>query len=374
MPMSKNITVVCAWYEMGMRHYSINILKILCEVEFSEYNIDVVLVLRKPKEAYDELKDYNFNSLTCLVLDNNIVNIASKIFPSVFDFFLLKYIKNKKSDLVYILFGGLFFKQLKRITKRVPVLATVHDLVPHEKQLSTIKDWILSKIENKRDGFLFKNSNYLVTNSEQQYEQLKADGRDVFYTPMPSLVSDEIARGSMQVQELINEKNYILFFGRIDKYKGVDNLINCFINSSVSRDHKMVIAGTGDIYFDKPVSENLIFINRFIDDSELFDLFSNARLCCLPYISATQTSLVSLPFYFECPVVYSNIIGFQDIVEKTNSIAVNFKDIDDFEYKINGLSNLRLNDIVTQQNNYYKKHFSRAKLKKSILSIFEELC
>ena len=65
--------------------------------------------------------------------------------------------------------------------------------------------------------------------------------------------------------EVSGLKEYILFFGTVDKYKGVDLLVDAYCNLTC-KSLKLVIAGRG---FDiETHNENIIRINRFIEDEE----------------------------------------------------------------------------------------------------------
>ena len=93
-----------------------------------------------------------------------------------------------------------------------------------------------------------------------------------------------------------NVKEYILFFGTVDKYKGVDLLVDAYCNLTC-KSLKLVIAGRG---FDiETHNENIIRINRFIEDEEVAYLFKKAKFIVYPYRSATMSGVLSLAYYFK---------------------------------------------------------------------------
>ena len=60
-----------------------------------------------------------------------------------------------------------------------------------------------------------------------------------------------------ETERFVNE-DYILFFGRIDKYKGVDILIRAYLKSTLpNRNIKLVIAGKGNIDSNNSKSNSL---------------------------------------------------------------------------------------------------------------------
>ena len=131
-----------------------------------------------------------------------------------------------------------------------------------------------------------------VTNSKAQFEYVSkhyTNSKNIFYAPFPSLINDDIKNGKTEVPETKGVTNYILFFGNIHLYKGVDLLYRCYLEHSELHKHKLVLAGNGIYYFPRPTSkEGVIVINRFVDDKELADLFQKAAVVVYPYISATK--------------------------------------------------------------------------------------
>jgi len=368
------IYLVCAWYEVGMRHYSYAILKNLNDHLPEDVQLTVTLVLRKQPTDYPELKSLSRIVIDYVVIENNALNIASKFFPIFFDLYVYRMFRKLNADMIYILFGGLFFNNLNFLKRRAKILSTIHDLNPHEKSKQGLKDKILSYLENKRDRNLVSKSPYILTNSLTQFNQLSLlKGVDrVFYANMPTFVNENMADGVEIVSELIGIKNYILFFGRIDKYKGLDELIDTHLNSQ--SDEILVIAGGGKFWFEIPKSNRLIIINRYIKDEELKTLFSDAKICVMPYRNITQTSLTSIPFFFGCPVILSNINEFAGIASEGGSLVCNFSDKSDYLLKINELNNEKVRkDIISKQIQFYKSKYDAKAFTKQLASIFEKV-
>lgn len=59
--------------------------------------------------------------------------------------------------------------------------------------------------------------------------------------------------------------------------------------------------------------------NRYIADEEIRNLYEGAACVVYPYYSATQSGVLSLAFYFETPVICSDIPFFKAIIEKSQS-------------------------------------------------------
>ena len=111
-----------------------------------------------------------------------------------------------------------------------------------------------------------------------------------------------------------------LFFGRIQRYKGIDLLLEAF--QLVIREvpnARLIIAGSGKFWFD-PASyqipdENLLILNRFIPASELADLIDASTTVVCPYRDATQSGVVMSAYAFCKPVVVTDVGALREVVE-----------------------------------------------------------
>lgn len=117
--------------------------------------------------------------------------------------------------------------------------------------------------------------------------------------------------------EMNAESDYLLFFGRIDKYKGIGNLLKAYRDVS-DKALPLVIAGGGK-FTDEEKSlidqcDNLIVINRYIADGEMKWLLHHMTAAVLPYIEATQSGVIPLAYLFGKPVIVSNIAGLMQFV------------------------------------------------------------
>lgn len=221
-------------------------------------------------------------------------------------------------SLVYSLTGELVLAgSIGRLQRRVPVLYTVHDAVYHDYKFSSPLQWLKDRlIIAWPQRYLFGHTRHKVTNSHDQLRLLQERyPRDkAHFAPFPTLVNDKIAGGGKPVEELRDiPGGYILFFGTLQYYKGVHLLYEAVLNDPGLSDRHLVIAGTGDIYFERREGDEgrVTFINRFVDDAEVRDLFSKAAVVVYPYISATQSGVISLASYFGRPMVLADLPFFK---------------------------------------------------------------
>lgn len=325
-----NILFLATEYEGGMRPYA-------CTIIHNTWNENshaiVVIKDKKYKRDFDDLDPERLHFVTYPKC--KIGKLWFKIQPTALIKEIKRTLKKVHIDVVYSLTGELVLSDfIKPLQKQVPVLYTVHDAIPHETKLPLIEKLKEHYIVLKPQQKLFKRTLHKVTNSKAQFEYVSkhhTNSKNIFYAPFPSLMNDDIKDGKIEVPETKGITDYILFFGNIHLYKGVDLLYHCYLEHSDLHKHKLVLAGNGIYYFPRPTSKDgVIVINRFIDDKELADLFQKAAVVVYPYISATQSGVISIASFFKKPIVLSDVDYFKEVAENQPG-ATFFKkgDIDD---------------------------------------------
>lgn len=110
----------------------------------------------------------------------------------------------------------------------------------------------------------------------------------------------------------------ILFFGRMESYKGFNNLLNVISLANKEKlNYKFIIAGKGNIPNKELLLEyeNVTIQNKFISDDELEKLFYNATFSILPYDSATQSGVILLSYSYATPVIAYDVGSLGEYIE-----------------------------------------------------------
>lgn len=271
---------------------------------------------------------------------------------------------------------ALHIHQLKKLAK---VYYTVHDLFFHEKVYKNAISWLLRTVlVKKRVRYLIKHTDNLVTSSRYQYDWIKREflNQSIHYHNFPTLVTDVIKSGSKAVPELAGIDQYILFFGQVEQYKGVEKLYNAYINDTSGLSKRpLVIAGKGFIYFERDVQKesNVTFINRYIDDEEIRQLFENAFCVVFPYISGTQSGILSIPYYFKVPSLVSDIPFFKELmIDNVTSISFDNNDPATLMQKIKDLESADVQKITNAGTKYYQEVYDEQALRKQLISAYNE--
>ena len=118
--------------------------------------------------------------------------------------------------------------------------------------------------------------------------------------------------------EIIRGQKYILFFGLIAPYKGVEYLLQAF--EKVHQKHsdvKLVIAGSGKLYFEESLykgKDYVVLMNRYVPLTQLAGLLKSALFTVCPYKDATQSGVVQTAFSMGTPIVASDVGNFAEAI------------------------------------------------------------
>lgn len=186
----------------------------------------------------------------------------------------------------------------------IPAVHTLHDLEPH----SGSPYGRLLLLWNKS---IVRQADQILVHGRRYREQLLKGGlppERVTYTPLLHL-----SLGAAWWQDLeslaadVCHEPWGLFFGRLERYKGVDHLVAAAgaLNGQPPGARSLVLAGPGDVdaLVAGPLPPWVEVRNRLIGDEEALDLFRHCGLLVLPYRDATQSALIAHAYYFRKPAI-----------------------------------------------------------------------
>lgn len=154
------------------------------------------------------------------------------------------------------------------------------------------------------------------------------------------------------------ENPYLLFFGRIDKYKGIGNLLRAY-GSVADMALPLVIAGGGTLSDEEKElasnARNVTLINRYILDGEMKWLFSHSTGVVLPYIEATQSGVIPIAYAYGKPVIVSDVPGLTQFVkdQQTGFVVKDITALSDAILMLNADRAVAMHGAVTQ---YHEQH------------------
>ena len=208
------------------------------------------------------------------------------------------------------------FGTIARIARRngkTKVLCQIDNVEPHEHHIvdRPFNRYYLGAV----DGFVYM--------SEQVHGELKE------YTSAPALFSphpmfsnfgNRVERNEAYQKLCLDEScNYLLFFGLIREYKGLDTLLEAW--KRVRRDGlKLIVAGefyeSKDKYLPllEQLGDSVVLHDRFVADEDVKYYFSAVDALVLPYKTATQSGVTQIAYNFSTPMIVTEVGGLPEIV------------------------------------------------------------
>ncbi len=221
---------------------------------------------------------------------------------------LLRSLRQIRADVFHIVspheWNPLLILMIRSLNK--PVIYTVHDPAPHRGAP------IRMRISNALSTRL---ADALVVLTRIGRRQLMASGREsrrIFLIPLPVFSSFARRWGDGAKTE-----NLILFFGRIEPYKGLEVLLSAFSSLGDVRPHwRLMIAGTGRLPGGPQTvgNQSIEIVNRYVPDEEMAAMMRRARFVVLPYLEATQSAVVATAYAFGKPVIVTRVGGLPEMV------------------------------------------------------------
>ena len=206
---------------------------------------------------------------------------------------------------------------------------TIHDYKPHIGQDSR------QNLRRKMILFLLRkySKHYIVHGKTIKEDMLDVYGENEIDVIQHGTVGEDSDVVSWVQGEL-------LFFGRIEKYKGLGVLLDSLkILDKNSVDYHLTIAGKGSDAHNhiNTIRNNkkITFLNEYISCDHIQKLMEQANIVVLPYIEATQSGVAAMAINYNRPIVSSDVGCIRDmIVEGKNGELVDKEDPESLAYSI----------------------------------------
>ncbi|MBR3860010.1 MAG: glycosyltransferase [Bacteroidaceae bacterium] len=234
-------------------------------------------------------------------------------------------IRRQRPDMVMIRFWLPFMApclgtiaRVVRRDKHIKVVALLDNVVPHEKRIG---DRVFAR-------YMIKSVGGYVAMSESVLADAKAfdDTKPLALTPHPlydSFGAKVTREEAIGVLGLDADTRYILFFGLIRDYKGLDLLLRAFADSRLrGKGVKLIVAGEfygnaekyEQLERELGLAEHIVWYKEFVPADKVRYFFAAADLVAQPYKSATQSGITQIAYHFERPMLVTNVGGLAEIV------------------------------------------------------------
>ena len=243
----------------------------------------------------------------------NWVRVGRRIRRERPDFVLMKY---------WTPFMAPCFGTIARIARgngHTKVLCQIDNVEPHERHLTDkpFNRYYLHSV----DGFVYM--------SEQVHSELRAySDAPALFSPHPLFENfgERVERSEACVRLGLDPANrYVLFFGLIRDYKGLDLLLNAWAQlrrAGRTEGRRLIVAGefytAREPYLnriaDNGLQDEVLLHDRFIPDDDVKYYFSAADFVVQPYKTATQSGVTQIAYQFCVPMVVTKVGGLAEIV------------------------------------------------------------
>ncbi len=234
-------------------------------------------------------------------------------------------IKKMKPDLVVMRFWIPFMApclgtvaKIIRKNNFTKVVSIVDNIIPHETHFG---DKLLA-------NYFVKNVDAFVTMSRSVLKELKSFDqlKPKKYTlhPLYDNFGAAVSRtAALKKLNLSDEYHYILFFGFIREYKGLDLVLNAMADPWIkSQKIKLIVAGEfytdakpyHDLIRELDIADQIVLSNDFIPNEEVVNYFCAADMVVQPYKTATQSGVTQVAYHFDKPMIVTDVGGLAEIV------------------------------------------------------------
>ena len=237
-----------------------------------------------------------------------------------------KEIRKKNPDIVIFTYWMSFFApcfgKIAHVVKRnrhTKCIGLIHNMIPHEKSL--LDKMFPPYFVKAMDGFVALSKSVL-----DDVASLDKQNKPKCFVPHPLYDHfGEVLDRNEAIYHLNLNPNYryLLFFGLVRAYKGLDLLLDAFADERLRKyPVKLVVAGE---FYDAPkpyleqvekrgLNELVIIHNQYINDEDVKYYFNAADIVVQPYKSATQSGVTQIAYHFEKPMLVTNVGGLGEII------------------------------------------------------------
>jgi glycosyltransferase involved in cell wall biosynthesis len=256
---------------------------------------------------------------------------------------------DKKGGMMQSVFLLLIIPIIRFTGKKI--IWTAHNKVSHYQKNLRMKKKLMSVLARK--------SHYIITHSQEGVEYVKQLNKEkntaqLMYIPHP--VKNNIYENSI-------EFTYdIIIWGNIVHYKGIHQFLQYLKERGLEKKYKILIAGrivepAYEQVLKEYLSENITFINRFIQKNELEKLIKASRIVLFTY---QQEYVLSSGALMDSIGYGRNVIGpdigaFRDLREE--GLVITYTDFNDLIKKIDEclgssgkINNERLLDFISKNS------------------------
>ncbi len=285
------------------------------QVQIYTFSLQYPNFLFPGKTQYSESpapKDLNIRISVNSVNPINWLKVGNEISKQKPDLLIFKY---------WLPFMGPCFGTIARRVKRnghTKIITILDNVIPHEHRPG---DRLFTRYFLKPiDAFIAMSTSVLEDLGQFNITKPRVESPHPLFDNFGKPVSRKLALSELNLDPSIR---YLLFFGFIRDYKGLDLLLHAMAEESMRNiPVKLIIAG--EFYSNEEKYRNLISelnledriidCTNFIADEEVYKYFCAADVVVQPYKNATQSGVTQIGYQFEKPMIVTNVGGLPEII------------------------------------------------------------
>ncbi len=234
-------------------------------------------------------------------------------------------IRKQKPDLAIVRFWIPFMApclgSISRVLRRggkTRVVAITDNIIPHERRVGD--RMLASYFVRSVDGFIAMSKS--VLSDLNKFDQKKP--RDYYPHPLYDNFGDSIPKEeAKRMLKLDMNTNYMLFFGFIRDYKGLDLLLKALDDQKL-RDLPLKLLVAGEYYGNEEkylalikelgIENKVELRTTFIPNTEVYLYFCASDIVVQPYKNATQSGVTQVAYHFNKPMITTDVGGLSEMI------------------------------------------------------------
>lgn len=197
-----------------------------------------------------------------------------------------------------------------------PVVLTVHDPLPHVGRDSlALKQWKARLRLRRASRLCFVHGEFCSSELAREQAGSVKLIRPIYHGPIMIPSPGEVHAP---------QPNKMLFFGRMEKYKGIETLIEaCTLLEARGVDFRLTIAGRGPelgrLQARLASLRSVEVLSHWLAPEAAIAQFQDAAVVLLPYLEATQSGVLSAALANGRGVIASAVGGLPEVVEASGA-------------------------------------------------------
>lgn len=293
-------------------------------------------------------------------------------------------IKKEKPDLLMIRYWLPFMApclgticRLVRSNKHTRVVCLADNIIPHEKRIG----------DKQLTSYFMKSIDGMVAMSQSVLDDIDQFNPQLPRALCPHPLYDNFglkteAQEAKTLLGLNPRGNYLLFFGFIREYKGLDLLLKAMADDRIKQlSVKLIVAGE---FYTKPepylelikelgLEDRVILRTEFIPEKHVTRYFGASDLVVQPYKSATQSGVTQIGYHFEKAMLVTNVGGLPEIIADQKIGYVTEPDEKEIANAIVDFYTNKRKDEFEKNIQEEKKKFSWENMVKAFLKVYNEI-